>query len=236
MPSDDHPTQVPKKKRSREQLDLNSSQEPEAVAESAQKPAQAEPSEEKSTDPKEPEKKRHRDGSQEQDTKSDKVGLCCFFSHSTFQSLTIIRLRVSRGVHSQRLHLLPSPVPTNPHSAPLEHRLRLFSSPPTPRSQVSLLHLGAPALVPLEMGSPGLAVDSERQQRLVVSPASHHPAPPLLLVRPSPSHLVSPSLRRSVPKSPRTRTRRAIRTTARMKTTALSRLRRPMSDSTNRPV
>lgn len=80
MPSDDHSTQVPKKKRSREQLDVNSSHESEAVAESVQKPAQVEPSEEKSTDPKEPEKKRHRDGSQEQDTKTDKVGLCCFFS------------------------------------------------------------------------------------------------------------------------------------------------------------
>lgn len=154
----------------------------------------------------------------------------------TFQSLTIIRLRVSRGVHSQRLHLLPSPVPTNLHSAPLEHRLRLFSSPPTPKSQVSRLHLEVPALVPLGMGSPGLVAGSERQQRLVASPASHHPAPPLLSVRPSPPHLVSPSLRRSVPKSPRTRTRRVTRTTVRMKTTALSRLRKPMSDSTNRPV
>ncbi|KAJ5215758.1 uncharacterized protein N7498_002165 [Penicillium cinerascens] len=83
MPSDDHSTQVPKKKRSREQLDVNSSHETEAVAESVQKPAQAEPSEEKSTDPKEPEKKRHRDGSQEQDTKTDKGFAGSAFATST---------------------------------------------------------------------------------------------------------------------------------------------------------
>lgn len=73
MPSDDHSTQVLKKKRSHEQLDANASIDSEAAAESAQKPAQAEPAEEKSTDVKEPEKKRHRDGSQEQETKADKV-------------------------------------------------------------------------------------------------------------------------------------------------------------------
>ncbi|KAJ5305329.1 uncharacterized protein N7443_004989 [Penicillium atrosanguineum] len=72
MPSDDHPTQVLKKKRSREQLDLNSSVDSKAAAKSAQNSAPVEPSEEKSTDAKEPEKKRHRDGSQEQETKTDK--------------------------------------------------------------------------------------------------------------------------------------------------------------------
>ena len=77
MPSDDHATQVLKKKRSREQLDVNSSVDSEAAAESAQNAAQVESSEEKSTDAKEPEKKRHRDGSQEQETKTDKVSLHC---------------------------------------------------------------------------------------------------------------------------------------------------------------
>jgi Ran-binding protein 3 len=72
MPSDDHSTQVLKKKRSREQLDVNASIDSEAATESAQKPAQTEPAEEKSTDVKEPEKKRHRDSSQEQETKTDK--------------------------------------------------------------------------------------------------------------------------------------------------------------------
>ncbi|KAJ6108567.1 nucleoporin NUP56 [Penicillium sp. IBT 18751x] len=67
MLSDEHSTQVLKKKRSREQLDMNS-----AAAESAHRSTQVEPSEEKSTDAKEPEKKRHRDGSQEQETKPDK--------------------------------------------------------------------------------------------------------------------------------------------------------------------
>jgi hypothetical protein len=88
MPSDDHSTQVPKKKRSREQLDVSSSNDSEAVAELAPKPAQTEPSEEKSADAKEPEKKRHRDSSQEHETKTDKVGSRCS-SHLTFQPLTI---------------------------------------------------------------------------------------------------------------------------------------------------
>ncbi|OQD75451.1 hypothetical protein PENDEC_c007G02870 [Penicillium decumbens] len=72
MPSDDHSIQVPKKKRSREQLDVNPPNESEAASESVQKPVQAEPDEKNSTDVKEPEKKRHRDSSQEHETKSDK--------------------------------------------------------------------------------------------------------------------------------------------------------------------
>jgi len=92
MPSDDHSIQVPKKKRSREQLDVNPPNESEAASESVQKPVQAEPDEKNSTDVKEPEKKRHRDSSQEHETKSDKVGSACFFSHLLFSLFNMIAL------------------------------------------------------------------------------------------------------------------------------------------------
>ncbi|KAJ5215189.1 uncharacterized protein N7498_001596 [Penicillium cinerascens] len=62
---------VPKKKRSREQLEDESSKKSEALGEAAQEPIQTEPSDETSAAKGEPEKKRHRDNSQEPDTKTD---------------------------------------------------------------------------------------------------------------------------------------------------------------------
>ncbi|KAJ5569693.1 uncharacterized protein N7459_009123 [Penicillium hispanicum] len=68
---DDESAKVPKKKRSREQLEDESSKKSEALGEAAQEPIQTEPSDETSAAKGEPEKKRHRDNSQEPDTKTD---------------------------------------------------------------------------------------------------------------------------------------------------------------------
>lgn len=253
--TDNTDSAMPKKKRSLEQLDEAASKKSDAVTETAQHPAENQPSGESLG---EPEKKRPRDNSEERSAKAEKV--CFGFTLSYLALADQTDIRVSQQVHSptrrplphslhsrlpshpttprpetrllQTLHShhLPSlhlQVPTSLLSAHLAHRTHLFSSQAVTPCLVSRLPPAVLALVDSATGLLVWAVDSQLQVNRVASPALHLPAPPLLSANPRPSRSALKNPRMTRKKTMRVRMRRAL---------TPSRPRRQTSVSSSRPV